>query len=736
MPRVLKKIELNGFKSFANRSVLEFSGGITAIVGPNGSGKSNVVDAIRWILGEREVKNLRGAKSEDLIFAGTATKPRSSKAEVALFLDNTGKIFPLDFADVVVARSLDRGGVSQYTVNGDEIRLKNLLEMMAKARIGSRGMTIIGQGNSDMFIKASPKERREMIEEIIGLKEFQIKKTSAENKLKITIINLEQAKALAEEILPHLRSLKRQTSRLEKRNDIEKELRELENNFFGKKLKILNKEIVSDEQEIKKYNDIILKIEEEKNILSKQLEKLESSKPAEQEKLAQLRKAKNDIFENKIKIQREIGALEAELKISESNKTAELLPDPRIMFETLKSIHSLLEKNVDDIENLKSVVIQVIDKIKKILDLKQKEHSNEGEIEKRLKILNDNLVNLDKKINELTTEEKLLESNESEFYGKFKSIIEQINKLKDEIDEKLSAKREFEFKKERAFIQKEEIRHQLSNFDRGIEEFENIAITDDVISGIDLDATEKRILRLRGELSTLETIDESLIKEAKETEARYEFLKKQTEDLEAAVHDLKLLIKDLNRTIKEKFELSMKQISEEFSRFFGLMFPGGKAAFKIKYPDVLELKPELNDSEKGEEEVKDNIKTLEAVENFVDNESRDDIGIDIQLSLPRKKINSLEALSGGERSLVGIAALFALISVSTPPFLVLDEIDAALDEKNAKRFADLIKDFAKKTQFIIVTHNRVVMEAADILYGITLATDGSSKIVSLKLSDI
>ena len=137
MPRILKKLELNGFKSFASRTVLEFSDGITAVVGPNGSGKSNIVDAIRWILGEREVKNLRGAKSEDLIFAGTINRPRASKTEVVLYLDNAGKIFSLDFADVSVSRSLDRGGSSAYTLNGDEVRLKDLLEMKTFILIGS-----------------------------------------------------------------------------------------------------------------------------------------------------------------------------------------------------------------------------------------------------------------------------------------------------------------------------------------------------------------------------------------------------------------------------------------------------------------------------------------------------------------------------------------------------------------------------------------------------------------------
>ena len=233
MPHLLKRLEMNGFKSFASKTVLEFPAGITAIVGPNGSGKSNVIDAIRWLLGEREAKNLRGGKGEDLVFAGTPKRPRMGMAQASLHFDNGTKFFPVEFGEIAVAREVTRDGTNSYYLNKSEMRLKDIIDFFASARLGSKGITVVTQGKSDMFITASITERREMIEEVLGLKEYQMKKADAERRLKNAQINLDKVKALLEEILPHLRSLKRQTNRWEKRGEVEAELRELEDRFFG-----------------------------------------------------------------------------------------------------------------------------------------------------------------------------------------------------------------------------------------------------------------------------------------------------------------------------------------------------------------------------------------------------------------------------------------------------------------------------------------------------------------------
>lgn len=272
-----------------------------------------------------------------------------------------------------------------------------------------------------------------------------------------------------------------------------------------------------------------------------------------------------------------------------------------------------------------------------------------------------------------------------------------------------------------------ELEHQIFQAGRVVAEFS--AGGGEIIALPDLANIERRIFKLRGDLASIGEVDEALMKEAKDTDARYQFLSKESDDLERAVEDLRSLILDLSEKIKTEFDGAMVKINEEFGKFFNLMFGGGHAKLKVVKNEPKKIKTPVDDLGEAEN-IQEEKKELEEAE---EEEIEQDGGVEIVLKLPRKKLSSLEMLSGGERSLVGIAALFALISVSPPPFLVLDEIDAALDERNAKRFADMLKEFSRKTQFVIVTHNRATMEVADILYGVTLNEDGTSKVLSLRL---
>lgn len=230
---------------------------------------------------------------------------------------------------------------------------------------------------------------------------------------------------------------------------------------------------------------------------------------------------------------------------------------------------------------------------------------------------------------------------------------------------------------------------------------------------------------MRAEVASVGEIDQALLNEAKETESRFNFLSTQLADLEKASGDLSVLIKDLDLKIHNDFTSSLGKINEEFNKFFQLMFGGGKAKLYLEKPEI--KKQVLPDEGLADES--------NPIPKEPESEEEDELsaGIEMDLVIPRKKIKGLEMLSGGEKSLVSIAVLFALISVSPPPFLVLDEVDAALDERNTKRFAELIKDFSKKSQFIIVTHNRATMESSDMLYGVTMEEDGVSKVLSIKL---
>ncbi|MBI3588974.1 MAG: AAA family ATPase [Candidatus Liptonbacteria bacterium] len=731
MANFLKKLELVGFKSFAGKTILEFPAGITAIVGPNGSGKSNVVDAIRWLLGERDAKSLRGGKVEDLIFAGTPERPRQGLAEASLHFDNRDGFFSVDFSEIVITRQVSRDGESRYFLNKSEVRLKDLVDFFAKARLGTKGLVVITQGNSDLFIKANPSERREMIEEMLGLREYQIKKNRAENQLKNTQINLDKVRALIEEILPHLRSLRRQTGRWEKRGVLEEELKNLEDSLFGSKWAWLSSAIKKSETELENHRQEFSHLAAEKKKTENHQKEVEAGEPKEREELRKIKNQTSELLGEQIRLEKNLSRLEAQIEMGQkSAATSEISLEKAIGL--VKKIKSYLEASLSqDFDSLKNTIQALIQEITASLNTNLSDKKTSpilGDFQKQFGQINQELKEIKTKIENLKEKEKHLEKSQGEFYELFKKAVASVEAAKQKIEEWDIRNQKILFEKERFELRLEEIKRQIIQAGRHPNEFkETHSSSLELKHGLDSDELreiEGKIFKIRGDLASIGDIDESVLREAKETESRYEFLKRELEDTEKAKTDLRELIADLSGKIKTEFSAALREINQEFTNFFHLMFGGGHAKLILK-------KPERAVKTESQEKIEGDEKLLLEDKNLAEDEKEE--GIDIDLSLPKKRLKSLEVLSGGERSLVGIAALFAMISVSPPPFLVLDEVDAALDERNARRFAEMLQGFAKKTQFIIITHNRASMEVANVLYGVTLSADGTSKILSLKL---
>ena len=725
----LKRLELIGFKSFASKTVLDFPSGITAIVGPNGSGKSNVIDAVRWLLGERDAKNIRGAKVEDLIFAGTTQRARVGMAQATIVFDNSKRFFPVDFEEVAVTRRVSRDGTTEYLINNAPVRLKDIVDFFAKARLGTKGLTIVNQGNSDIFVRASPKERRVMIEEVLGLRQYQLKKHDAELKIQNTRINLDKAKALIEEIAPHLRLLRRQAARWEKQSEIEKELHDLEDQYFLGKLKLIErdfKELVPQEAALDKS---LAERRAELKILQAKLTEVEKSGPRGDKDYQDFKKKQSEFLNQKSEIQKQLGRLEAQLEYLTNQPKAELkateaakaLSDVRIELEK-----ALVENDFLVIKNMiKSLIVKLNDLLSG--DFGERD-SRLKELEKSRHDLASKLATLEKELAELNSFENKLAENLREFNAVFRKAFEAVEAKKDEITELDNKKNKLAFEKERVAIRQQELENLAAQNNRRLSEFESQLDKSNSAVILDFSELERRMFKLRAEIAGIGELDPTLIKEAQETESRHNFLSKQSEDLEKASADFDKLIKELDEKIHHEFTKALKEINEQFNEFFKAMFGGGRASLKLQ-------KPELRNEKLSDEEVTTENAFTESAEG-VDEDKKHAIdhgGIEVDVSIPRKKISGLDMLSGGELALVSVAALFAFISVSPPPFLVLDEVDAPLDEKNTRRFANLIKDFAKKTQFILVTHNRATMEAANILYGITMGDDGTSRVLSLKL---
>jgi chromosome segregation ATPase len=750
MPHLLKRLEYRGFKSFAEKTVFDFPEGITAIVGPNGSGKSNIIDGIRWLLGERDAKSLRGGKSEDLIFGGTANRPRLGQAEASLYFDNVGGFFPVDFAEVVVSRKVNRDGTNQYYLNNSEVRLKDLVDFFAQARLGARGLVVITQGNSDMFIRVTPRERREMIEEMLGLREYELKRAEAERRLTNTQINLDKVRALTEEILPHLRSLKRQTSRWEKRAGLEEELRSLENHVFGSTYHELHEGMTRTDADIAAREKDGAGLLSARTAAETHLKDVEASQPKEREELLAIKKQTRELLDERNALEKEMGKLEVQIEMSSravAVQQAPGTPTHEALHSLTKNMRSALSSlSYESIDALRTRIGALIEEIDQVMEAKSHhassvprppahEEKSAEEIQKTLKGIHERLSTLQETITTLTEKERTLEKSQEEFYTVFKKALAELDGAKQAIDRWESARRELGFARERLTLRMDEWKRQVEQAGRKEEEFAHLgraAAGDASFGHASSSELEHRMFKLRGDLASIGEVDQGLIKEAQETETRYEFLNRETADLEKARDDLRAMIVELSEKIKVEFDAALLKINKELGTFFELMFGGGHAELVRSAPKVKKTEADEAREESalgtGELEVKDAVEMPKEEQHTPE-------GIEINVKLPKKRITSLEMLSGGERSLVGIAALFALISVSPPPFLVLDEVDAPLDERNARRFADMLKKFSKETQFILVTHNRATMEAANMLYGMTMNDDGTSKVVSLKLEE-
>lgn len=715
MSNFLTHIELQGFKSFAPKIRFDLQERVVGIVGPNGSGKSNIIDAMRWVLGEREAKQLRGDLLGNLIFAGTSKRPQASLARVTLGFNNADRTLPIDAEEVILTRRIDRAGTSQFFLNDEEVRLKDLIPILARARLGSRGLTIIGQGQSDVFVRINPEERRLMIEEILGLKEFRLKKKTAERRLGKSRVNADTLRVKIEEIKPHLRFLKRQKSKWDRRAEIESELKKIADNYFFHFYHDFTRGLKETEEKIKEFErdnkDRLAKISH----LEKEVEQISRKEEGPGKEIQMIRDKVSVLHEKRLDLEKELARLEAQIEYSRSITGGKEHWTSSHLLHFIRSFVDEISQalNRDD-EEVKSVLGKWINKFNGLFEEKKSQLTpgldRANEIKLKLKKISEEevllrekedrfLMGQDKKNQEFRTQIQRLESKKNDLRDLEKNIQEQI------------------LTKERLQFRFKELENKWQSLGYPLSELSHIREMGTKENNWDKE--ERRMDRLRSELIAIGEIDEGLIKEAMESEGRYDFLIKELGDLGEAATHLEKLIKDLDEKIHNDFKKSFGLVNKEFNNYFRLMFGGGKARLKLSRQRVA--------AKEEEEEV-------EMEKEDAENEELR-AGVEIDLNLPRKKNTGLNMLSGGEKSLVSMAALFALIAVSPPPFLVLDEIDAALDEVNSKKFADLIKEFSQKTQFIIVTHNRVTMEVLGVLYGITMGDDGASRVLSMKLEE-
>lgn len=867
----LEKLEIQGFKSFAHKNVLFFPGisgkdkrGITAVVGPNGSGKSNVADAVRWSLGEQSMKTLRGKKSEDVIFSGSDKKGQLGMAEVSLHFNNEDRQAPIDYSQVVLTRRLYRNGDSEYLLNNSRVRLFDIQMLLAKASFGQKTYSVIGQGMVEGFLNTSLSERKEFFDEATGVKQYQIKRDDALNKLRVSHENFLQAEMLVAEIEPRMKSLTRQVARLRKRDELEKELDvvrrdyysytwndlttaykkanedylvlEKEKNSKEKRVDLLESELEAFKKESFRGGDFerlqgeLGAVQGRRNVIARDLARIEAQIEIKLEAdghfdLAFMHNKKEEIKASIQEADNEIASLSERIETEKSSQTMVLKERQQIeekiqilnkqmrglgrfVEETTPDLHtSLLEisqqidemEKTDNLELIRKMMIELKHRIAKAIkatkengkqELKPNEEwsrlyelmeslNKEREEFVRLQGEKQMVVNqllersrlLKEKISDLKKEEQGIETKIRQYSGlsstaeleesKKKLVLSltkedsEIIKLKESLSnlnqaEETKRQKLFSLQKELQSGQSEinalagrlqTLKIEATRYETRLEDLETEIRAEigtlaeikkhPLPESLNVSASKETIRHLKKQLETIGGIDPSVETEYSKTKERYDFLTGQILDLKEAVHSLEKIIKELDIVIREKFDKEFKEIARKFEEYFKILFNGGTARIsKVMEAEMTEsVENEGNADPKAEEDKLKKIKFLQK------HNSSGLAGIEIKATPPGKRINSVAMLSGGERALTSIALICAIISTNPSPFVVLDEVDAALDEANSERLAKILDELSHKTQFIVITHNRASMRKANILYGVTMGDDGVSKLLSVKLDE-
>lgn len=702
----LKRLELQGFKSFAHKTILDFDPGMTAVVGPNGSGKSNVADALRWAMGEQSLKLLRGKKSEDVIFAGSDKKSKLSVAEVSLTFDNKDRKMPLEYTEVVITRRIFRSGESEYLMNKQRVRLLDVVDALMRSGFGATNYAVIGQGMIDQMVMSSAADIKNLIEEASGVKPYYLRREKTWRRLTQTDENLGRVSELLAEIEPRLRSLKRQAKRMEERETVASELLALQLQFFGQQFYVLEtdlKAVIAD-QGVKVAD--VKKLEQETAEFQKILDKEDKQSGSADNFLDELDSKLKKLEDHRLGLVEKLAEVKGKLKVE--------LPITKDFSEFKRSFEAILDllrsENIEEIKGKLRELVSIFGQSKDEELLKQKETLSleleqvTAEMNQQKRVKAQMLLEEKQKKGFLSAEEK-----------RFRSKNLELSKLKDELNVILVEKAKIDTRLENLLKEAQEA------LGAKISELANFKQPDQQVDMVN------QIGRLKHQLELAGGVDESTLNEYRETTERFDYLSTQSNDLSQAVIDLKAVIDELDQIIKKQFDEAFARIAEKFSEYFRILFSGGRAQMTLLRAS--------KESEEGMEEaiLEDEVQTVHIDGIRQKKQQQEIVGIEIKATPPGKKLASIAALSGGERALTAIALLCSMLSCYPSPFVVLDEVDAALDEANSIRFAKILGTLAHQTQFITITHNRETMRQAHTLYGVTMSEEGISKILSLKL---
>jgi len=744
----LSLITIHGFKSFAKKTTIDVTHNVTGVVGPNGSGKSNIAESIRFVLGEQSMKSMRGKIGSDVIFKGSQHLSALSRASVIMTIDNrdykktdgeqgrktdlshvSDSLAPyLVYDELVLARTIYADGTSEYTLNDAKVRLKDVQELLSFAGIGGSAHTIINQGEADRILLASPKDRKEALEDALGLRVYHIRLQESSKKLEKVKTHVREVELLRTEIKPHLSHLERQVKKIESQEEEKKNLFALLVAYFQKEdgeLALL-RERIYEQGTSTSLQVVVASIEKELVVLHEKTKSNNASVVTEDttEKdriMSELRlcnERKDQVIKTLGRLEGEKKALEKELSLekeatSVTRLIAEVKEEERIITGHISLLFDSLSHNdvptaitytdalSEDVKHFftkhthtsldkKESVLEALEKITQALrehDMVLADIAFElGKLQESLSILSSN------------REVTIITHHEEE--KKIMLLESKLRELKSTILLRKQEENELQLRTEHCQSLTVE---GVSILGRGILDYVSVSPEEKyrTMKKQDLMRSIERS-KLRIEEAGVVNKDE-VVHEYVTTKERDEYLAKELADIHESEEKLLLLIKELEDTLSVRFSSGVEQVSQIFSTFFGEVFVGGKA--KLSLVKQVKVDEEGNQTE--------------------------EVGIDLDVSLPNKKVKELTMFSGGERTLVSIALLFAMSSITPPPFMVLDETDAPLDESNARKYGAMLKRLSENSKLLVITHNRETMNHCDMLYGVTVGVDGGSKLLSI-----
>ena len=803
-----KQLNITGFKSFSEKTTFLIENGLTGIVGPNGCGKSNIVEALRWCMGENSAKSMRGGGMEDVIFSGTSNRASKNISEVSLLLDNQNKEGPShykEFDEVSIRRKIEKDKGSKYFINDKEVRARDVQTLFADLSTGAHSPSLISQGRIGQLVTSKPIERKSILEEAAGISGIHARRQEAETRLNAAENNLKRADELKKQQQKQLDNLKKQAEEATKYKEISKEIKRIEAGLYYLKIREIEKDKKLIAEKLSELDDEISAINIDFNhnntLLEEENKKLAPLRDKKMESLASLQKLNLDINnldeeESRVKslqekLEKSIKTVESDLEREKSISLDAELNEKRISREKeelLKTENELVQVETSssrELKQSKSKLDDLQNQLDKILD-------------KIEKYIEDN-VRLTKEIfKELKQTVKKITSSQEEYaekYGKNKSIqsdsIKRIERIKN-IDVELENWRNLKTNSEKMISEltdrknkiKAEFKDNQKNPERiaslkgqNLQNLENTKKRNDEIEN-DLNAAEKKYNAINQNIKEIQTKLSELKENKARNEATIEGIENRKKDL---LHSVKselnisneneiLSQSDLNQTPPDSLPLLEEQsqksekIKKQRESLGSVNLRADEETKKYEteiqkmeddradlYSAIVKLKTSIDElNQKGRERLLDAFTKVNRKFNevytklfnggnakieLVDSEDPLEAGLEMYVSPPGKRLQSITLLSGGEQALTALSLVFAVFLVNPSPICVLDEVDAPLDDANVTRFCELLDELTKitKTKFIIITHHALTMSRMHRLYGVTMAEQGVSQLVSVDL---